>query len=169
MQEQEEQKLLEQFDNYCVKKHLSLPSLTPPEKKKLIQMIQMLEKLQKGNPQRYEMTLQRMGLDKILDQNSSETSIFDAMIAFYGATKVNNNSSSNHGMTTMKQMKDEKSMSRDIFEDIKSNVWDLIDQSLSQNSRGGVTIYSSVSFSYYVSFSGNNSSPNLWTSNPSSL
>ena len=143
MQEQEEQKLLEQFDRYCVKKHLlPLPSLTPPEKKKLIQMILMLEKLQKGNPERYEMTLQRMGLNKILDQNSSETSIFDAMIAFYGATKVNNPNGPSATMTTMKQMKDEKIISRDIFEDIKSNSWDLIDQSLSQNSRGEVTIYS---------------------------
>jgi uncharacterized membrane protein len=30
-----------------------------------------------------------MGLNEILDQNSSETSIFDATIAFYGATKTN--------------------------------------------------------------------------------
>jgi hypothetical protein len=139
IQEQEEKRLLEQFDDYCTKKSLTLP-LTVHDKKKLIQMILMLEKLQKGNPQRYEITLQKMGLNKILDQNSSETSIFDAIIAFYGATKTNTPQKTmtatrpQEQSAAVKQVADE--ISRDIFEDIKSNAWDAINQRFTHNSRG---------------------------------
>jgi hypothetical protein len=146
-QEQEERRLHEQFDDYCSKNSLTLP-LTVHDKKKLVQMIGMLEKLQKGNPQRYEMTLQKMGLNKILDRNSSETSIFDAILAFYGATKTNSPNShppataprptaAASAPTAVKQQtKDVEALSCDIFDEIKRNKWDTIYQLIHHNSRG---------------------------------
>jgi hypothetical protein len=86
------------------------------------------------------MTFQKMGLNEILDRNSSETSIFDAIIAFYGATKPNTPQKTmtatrhQEQSAAVKQVTDE--ISREIFEDIKSNAWDAIYQRFTHNSRG---------------------------------
>lgn len=128
--EEEERVILHKFDEYCQKKSINLP-LDINDKKKLIQMIIILEKLQNNNPQRYISTLKRMGLDKILNQNNqnNEISIFDAILAFYSASITY---STDGGNTNNKQQQS----SDDIFEYIKNNQWDSISKLVKKNSHG---------------------------------
>jgi hypothetical protein len=130
MGEEEERRLLDRFDRYCEDLSLTV-SFTSPEKKKLIQMIQMLEKLREGNPVRYEGTLRRMGLEKILEQNNTDISIFDAILAFYGAAK------SQQIIQIKASEKDKEHQmpnrsSSDLFEDIKKNEWAVVLRLLGQ-------------------------------------
>jgi hypothetical protein len=135
MQEEEERQLLERFDVYCAN-HFITTSFTSQEKKKLIQMIQMLEKLRQGNPIRYEGTLKRMGLEKILDQTNTEISIFDAILAFYGAAKTNQTVQiKDKDKDKIKEKEDLDDRSFDLFEEIKMNQWNVILRVIQQNSQ----------------------------------
>lgn len=77
--------LINKFNNYCQNKEQNY-NITNNEKIKLIQMILMLEKLKEGNKEKYEITIKRMGLEKLLKNNN--ITIFDAILTFYSASNT---------------------------------------------------------------------------------